>query len=98
MLVQPTEKEQGNSTTKNCHQTPSSTTPVKREKKHINKGTWSPTEPRVYVLADPEPALVFGKCRSHHGRRTGEGRKEDLCLQVALRIEINGSRSVLNDE
>jgi hypothetical protein len=43
----------------NTNPTPSATTPVKVEKKHINKGIRSPTEPRVYVLVEPGPAAVL---------------------------------------
>jgi hypothetical protein len=43
----------------NTNPTPSATTPVKVEKKHINKGIRSPAEPRIYVLAEPGPAAVL---------------------------------------
>jgi hypothetical protein len=54
----------------NTNPTPPVTTPVKVEKKHINKGTRSPTEPRVYVLAGPGPAVVLENTDPIVGRET----------------------------
>jgi hypothetical protein len=64
-------------------QTPSSTTPVKGEKKHINRGTWSPIEPRVYVLAGPEPAIVLENAIPIMGEtKQKRGKKEEIvCLR-----------------
>jgi hypothetical protein len=50
--------------------TPPATTPVKVEKKHINKRTRSPTEPRVYVLTEPGPAAVLENTDPIEGRGT----------------------------
>jgi hypothetical protein len=81
-------------------QTPSSTTPVKGEKKHINRGTWSPIEPRVYVLAGPEPAIVLENAIPIMGetKQKREKKKRSYVSEDALGISINGSISVLNDE